>query len=67
MSTQQRHEELTAHANRLVQQGFVESRWVSINDRAGTVRNRKTDELLHYESGVTVAWAPWRPQYWVST
>lgn len=64
MTSQQRHEELTAHANRLVSNGVVESRWVSINDGAGTVRNRMTDELLHYESGVTVPWYPWRQQYW---
>jgi hypothetical protein len=64
MTDQQLHEDLRAHAHRLVAQGFVESRWVSINDRAGTVRNRQTDELLHYESGMTVVWAPWRPQYW---
>jgi hypothetical protein len=66
MDEQQRHDELVAHANRLVQAGLLPARQVSINDSAGTIRDRFTDQLWHYESGITCAWAPWRPQYWVS-
>ena len=66
MTNQQVRKDLTAHARRLVTLGFVSERDVSINPNAGTVINVATGELLHYESGVTVVWAPWRPQYWMS-
>lgn len=64
MTSQQVREDLTHHARRLVTLGLVDHRDVSINPDAGTVSDMSTGELLHYESGVTVVWAPWRPQYW---
>lgn len=65
MTLDQLREELTAHAKRLVTLGLVASHDVSVNEYAGTVINRATGTLLHYESGITAVWAPWRPQYWM--
>lgn len=65
MTLDQRREELMAHTKRLVTLGLVSSRDVIVNEYAGTVINRDTGDLLHYESGVTVIWAPWRPQFWM--
>jgi len=54
-------QELVAHARRLVDLRVVASNAVAINEFAGTVTNRFTGELLHYESGVVtqLAWWPW--------
>lgn len=64
MTTEERRKELIDHARRLVQHSIVESRHVTINADAGTVSHLETGQLLHYESGVKVVWAPWRQQMW---
>ncbi len=51
MTQNERRIELVGHARRLVDQRIVDASSVTINEFAGTVRNRYSGELLHYESG----------------
>lgn len=66
MTHQEVYDDLKIHARRLVDAGIINAGSVTINPDAGTVSNKWTGEVLHYESGVTVAWHPWRQQYWES-
>lgn len=51
MTQSERRHELVGHARRLVDQCLIAAGAVTINEFAGTVTNRFTGELLHYESG----------------
>lgn len=64
MTWQQRHDGLVAAARRLVDGGIIAASRVTINVDAGTVRDRGTDQLLHYESGVLATALHIRPQAW---
>lgn len=64
MTWEQRHDELVAHARRLVDARIVPAQLAIINVVAGTVRNASTDQLLHYESGITATALHLRPQAW---
>ncbi len=62
MTANELRAELVAQARRLVDQRIVDAGAVSINEWRGTVRNRITGELLHYDWGgepPSVARYPW--------
>ena len=67
MSDATMREELNAQARRLVDHSIVQARHVVVNPNNGTVRDIWSGALLHYESGLTAKWAPWRQPVWVRT